>query len=85
MVPVEDCNASSSNHDGNNPDEERRELLLGPSSGENDLGNLSSGSVIAGSRLALTFCGFLLYVGLAKPHKICSLYVLADHKQAVVS
>ncbi|KAF4086102.1 hypothetical protein AMELA_G00102930 [Ameiurus melas] len=34
VVPVEDCNASSSNYDGNNPDEERRELLVGPSSGD---------------------------------------------------
>lgn len=34
VVPVEDCNASSSNYDGNNPDEERRELLFGPSSGD---------------------------------------------------
>ncbi|XP_060800074.1 solute carrier family 12 member 7-like isoform X2 [Neoarius graeffei] len=38
VVPVEDCNASSSNHDGNNPDEERRELLLGPSSGNETSG-----------------------------------------------
>lgn len=48
VVPVEDCNASSSNYDGNNPDEERQELLLGPSSGKNDLENLTSVSVIAG-------------------------------------
>lgn len=39
VVPVEDCNASDSKYEGNNPDEERRELLLGPSSGKNDLEN----------------------------------------------
>lgn len=39
VVPVEDCNASGSNYGGNNPEEERRELLFGPSSGKNDLEN----------------------------------------------
>ncbi|MCI4385920.1 hypothetical protein PGIGA_G00056260 [Pangasianodon gigas] len=38
VVPVEDCNASGSNYDGNNPDEERRELLFGPSSGDDTPG-----------------------------------------------
>lgn len=33
VVPVEDCSASGDN----NPEEERRELLLGPSLGKNDL------------------------------------------------
>ncbi|KAI5625674.1 solute carrier family 12 member 7 isoform X3 [Silurus asotus] len=34
VVPVEDCNSSGSNYDCNNPDGERRELLRGPSSGD---------------------------------------------------
>ncbi|GAA6067629.1 solute carrier family 12 member 7-like isoform X2 [Tachysurus ichikawai] len=38
VVPVEDCNASGSNYGGNNPEEERRELLFGPSSGDDTPG-----------------------------------------------
>lgn len=34
VVPVEDCNASSSNGDGNNTGEERQEHVFGPSSGK---------------------------------------------------
>lgn len=49
VVPVEDCNASGSNYDGNNPNEERQEHLLGPSSGKNDSENPTSVSVIGGS------------------------------------
>lgn len=48
VVPVEDCNASGSNYDGNNLDEERHELLLGPSSGKIDMETPTSVGVICG-------------------------------------